>query len=311
MTPRYLEDHGDHLILRPCAEDHLARGALLAFVAAPLALAAAMLGAAIAAGDDGLALAIGWGVGALLGAALAVTGLVTMLGAQRRELRGFVRLDLAERLLERRGRAPEVLRAIAAVAVRRVWSGWRIELVHADQRRTELLRVPRGEGHALAESAEHLADALGVTADVPSSAHAARPLLPRDPRVAAALAYVPIEGAFVAASTWYLMTSRDPFVRFHAKQSLALLGLSAIAAVALLGCCGLPMALLMPRALWPVGLARPLALLLVVRIGVRVVAALRAHRGAVWIMPWLAPLARRWAPPPPASRGRDRRPTAA
>lgn len=293
---RYLEDHGDRLVLSPCVDDALGRGALIAFVLAPLVTASASIAAWIVA-EDGVSFLVGWGIGALAAAVLAVYGMIRMATARSRVARGVVTIDLSERLLERANRTVDVLRGVASVKVRGSrWSGLALELVHDDRRTTPLLRAPRSEGRAIAAAAEHLADALGVDANVPRSARAARPLITREPRLASALCYVPVDGLFVATSLWYLMTSLDPFVRFSAKQSLALFALSLFALPLFIGCCGVPFAAIMPGDLVPAALASSVVVWIGARIAVRTMAAMRAHRGVVWIQPWLAPLARRWAP---------------
>lgn len=294
---RYLEDHGDRIVLRPCAEDALARGGQLAFIAAPLVIVTASVAAWIVADGDGLAFLAGWSTGALVAGILALIGIVKMVGARRGAERGAVRIDLAERIVERPGRPLEVLRGVTVVRVRaRRALRFALELVHDDGHLSELITAPRAQGRALTDAAEHLADALGVSAEAPRSARKARPLVPRDPRIAAALCNVPIDGFFVAACVWFLMTSTDPFVRFHAKQSLALFGLSAITALLMMGCCSAPFALLVPDDFGVSAFVCPLVAFAGARVVVRTVAAMRAHRGIVWIQPWLAPLARRWAP---------------
>ncbi len=292
----FLEDRGDRLVLRPRLEGLLGLPYALAFVVAPAVLAAASLSAWVTAAGDGRAFLVGWALGAALAAALALAGLVGLATARGRRERAAVRLDLAERLLVRDEGSPEVLRGVRGVLVRGARGRWALELTHDDGRGTPLLRAPRGDGRALADAADHLADALGVEAEVPRSAPAARPLLPRRPPVAGALCYAPLDGVLVLASVYYLMGSTDPFVRFSAKQSLIGLAAEGLAALLVIGCCGLPVALVLPPAL---AVAVPLLCLAVVRVGVRTLAAVRAHRGMVWVQPWLAPLSRRWAPPPP------------
>lgn len=297
---RYLEDHGDRLILRPLPEDAIARGAGLAFVVAPLVTAGASAAAWIAAADDGLAFVAGWGAGAIVAAVIASLGIALMAGARSRAARGTTTIDLSERVLERANRSVEVVRAVRAVRVRAVrgpWPSLSLELAHEDGRATPLLRAPRGQGRALAAAAEHLADALGVPTEIPASVSRARPLLPREPKLAAALCYAPIDGLNVMASIFYLMISRDPFVRFGAKQSLLLWGLEVLSMPVVLGCCSMPFATVVPPALAPYALASSLAVWLGARCAVRTRAAMRAHRGVVWIPPWFAPLARRLSPP--------------
>lgn len=295
----YLEERGDRRILAPRLPDIVALPFALAFVVAPAVLLAASLGAWLMAGGDGTAFALGWGIGAAMAAGLAMVGLASLATVGTRRARATVELDLAERLLLRRGRSPEVLRGVRGVAVRRAGFGLSLELWHDDTRVTKLLRAPRGAGRALAAAAERLAEALDADIDVPASVRHARPILPETPHVAAALCYAPFDGVFVVVSLYYLATSSDPLVRFSAKQSLLGFVVEALAALAVLGCCGAPFALVLPDRVAPLGVAFTVLALMLARIFVRTVAAARAHRGRVWIQPWLAPLARRWAPPPP------------
>lgn len=296
---RYLEDHGDRLVVRPCADDALAHGALAAFALAPLVTASASAAAFWVAEDD-VSFLSGWGAGAAAAALLALYGIARMVTARPRARRGVVTIDLSERVLERADRTVEVLRDVAAVRVRRGRLALALELAHGDGRATPLLRAPRSEGRALAEAADHLADALGTEAEVPAAARRARPLIPRDPRLASALCYAPIDGLFVAASLYYMATSRDPFVRFSAKQSLALFALSLLSLPLFVGCCGLPFASIVPRDLVTAAVGSSVILWIGARVAARTMAAMRAHRGIVWIQPWLSPIAR-WLGPPARS----------
>ncbi len=294
---RYLEDHGDRLVLRPEVEDQLASGVRFAFIAAPLVLFAGCVGAFLAA-DDTTSFLVGWGASAAISAPLAAYGLFRMVTAKKRAAAGAVSFDLAERLLVRPGCTPEVLRGVEAVALKPArFSGFLVELVHDDARRTPLFSVPRSRGAEISEAVEHLADALGAPrVEIPRHARRVRSFAVRDSKLAAALCYAPIDGVFVAASLWFLMTSNDPFVRFSAKQSLLQLAFSAFCAFLLLGCCTAPIGILSSIGLATLVSALPLVVLATARILVRVLAATRARRGTVWIMPWLAPISRRWAP---------------
>jgi uncharacterized membrane protein len=303
MRGRYLEDFGDRIVLRPAPDDGLALGALLAFVIAPSVLIAASFGAWLVAGDEGLYFFAGWIAGAFFAAILAIAGLVRMARGNARAKAGEIRIDLSERLLDRNGAAPEVLSGIERVSVRRgggIFGGWRLELDYEDGRRRSILTAPYAQGAALARAAEHLGDALSIDTSIAEAATRARTLAERDPKLAAAIAYTPIDPVLIAVSLWLLMTSLDPFVRFHAKQSLALVMVEALAALLAIGCCGAPIALLMPDGAEIIGVYVALALVLFVRVIVRLLGAYRAKVGAIWIMPWLGPIAARWAPPPPS-----------
>lgn len=297
MHPRYLEDRGEQLIVRASPLDRLTKGAVLAFMAAPLVLVVGSATAAFIATRD-LAFLGGWGASALAASVLALLGMGWMATASRMARR-YVRIDLSERILERPGGAVEVLRGIEAVRVRAgrwPWSSFVLELAHEDGRATPLLRAPRGYGKDLARAAEHLADSLGTDVRIAPSAMQARPIVPRDPRVASALSYMPVDGLSQALALYYLMTAIDPFIRFNAKQSLLMLPLEAFGAVVCAALFSAPLAIAVPDELRAGALACPLIVFAGARAAIRTMAAMRAHRGLVWIQPWLAPISRRWAP---------------
>lgn len=291
MRAGYIRDSGDRLMVGPSVEDALARGTLAAFVLAPAVLLSASTAAWIVADDD-LSFLAGWGVGALTSGAIALAGLWMLATAGRRAARLGVRIDLAERTLARPGHPVEVLRDVEAVDVRAgrwPWSGFTLALVDGDGRATPLFEAPRWQGHELARAAAQLADALDApVAEVAAAARARG--LPRDPRTASALCYLPIDGFAQVLSVFYLMATRDPFVRFNAKQSLLLAALELTTAL-VLGVFGL--LALADRAL---AFACPFIVFAGARVTLRTVAAMRAREGRVWIQPWLAPISRGWAP---------------
>lgn len=292
MRASYVRDSGDRVMVGPAAEDALARGTLAAFVLAPSVLLSASTAAWIVADDD-LSFLAGWGVGALASGAIALAGLWMLSTARTRAARRGVRIDLAERTLARPGHPVEVLRDVEAVDVRAgrwPWSGFTLALVDRDARATPLFEAPRWRGHELAEAAAQLADALDAHAEV-GAAERVRGL-PRDPRTASALCYVPIDGFAQVLSVFYLMTTRDPFVRFNAKQSLLLAALELTAALAV-GAFGL---LALGGRAGVFAAACPFIVFAGARVTLRTVAALRAREGRVWIQPWLAPISRGWAP---------------
>ena len=109
------------------------------------------------------------------------------------------------------------------------------------------------------------------------------------PRLAAALAYA---GWWVTGALLWLVERRDPFVRFHAAQSLVVFG---VAAMAIAGFMGLALVALqfLPSAfsmfLGAAGVTAIAAVLL------WVVAVAQALRGARWRVPVLGRLAERLA----------------
>ena len=109
------------------------------------------------------------------------------------------------------------------------------------------------------------------------------------PRLAAALAYA---GWWVTGALLWLVERRDPFVRFHAAQSLVVFG---VAAVAIAGFIGLALTALqfLPSAFSMfLGAAGVTA---VATVLVWLVAVTQALRGVRWRVPVLGGLAERLA----------------
>ena len=111
------------------------------------------------------------------------------------------------------------------------------------------------------------------------------------PRLAAALAYA---GWWVTGALLWLVERRDPFVRFHAAQSLVVFGVAAVAiaaflALALVALQFLPSAFSM--FLGAAGVTAVAAVLL------WIAAVAQALRGVRWRIPVLGGLAERLAVP--------------
>lgn len=292
----YLRREDDVLVLGAAREDRIARGLLFAFGLAPALMILTWLAIGVLGlGSIGIALAVG-AVLSAIAMGLGVAGLAILL---RAEDRPRVRIDLGERLLHRPGASPEVLREPDAVVLSRRGFGWRLCLD-----RTVLIdRVPYTRGRAIARTARRVAEALEVTADVPRAAEHAPVLLPESANARAALVYAPIDVVIVGLGLYLAMTARDPRARFAARQSLVLLALEATLFGAILVALGAPVLVLadrLPGVLAVGALACPLLALALARVAVRVLASLRARRGVVWVMPWLAPITHRWAPIDPA-----------
>jgi uncharacterized membrane protein len=111
------------------------------------------------------------------------------------------------------------------------------------------------------------------------------------PNVAAGLCYLPVQGIFVVVSIVALVKSRDPVVRFAAKQSLLHLLFATVVGVVVLGASGAAVAVLPDAS----PLRVPAIVLMCVLAGAffvwhvtaYIVACVRAFRGRVWVMPWL------------------------
>jgi len=94
-----------------------------------------------------------------------------------------------------------------------------------------LSRVPPARGAEVAEVARAMADALGVELRVQGGVDRPGPF-GMGPGQVAMLCYLPVQGIYLLASIGVLVAAKDPWLRFHAKQSLLLL------AVELLGFAG-------------------------------------------------------------------------
>lgn len=295
---RYLEADGDRVTVRESARDRLLRGALWLF-GAPWVVAIFGWGAFSLFAERGsiAALAITGGAVAIGGAVPALYGLVAMATANRRARSQRVVIDLGERVIERAGGRAAVFKTPDAVRVARAGVfGWTLRL-EGEQKHVLLRRVPHGSGRALAEAADALAEAIGVAAHVPAAARRAVGLVPHDEDLWAALCYVPLDGVNVAYCAFALLTSNHRRLRFAAKQSLALLAVELFLALCLSGCLGIPLMIAAaPVALEAAAFLCPFVLLAMMRVTVRLIAAVRAYRKTAWVMPWLAPLVRRWAP---------------
>ena len=294
---RYLEVTDEQLVIRASARDLLLRGALLLFgVPWLVAIVGWGLFALLAEPDSPLALAIAWALVAIGCAVPAIIGFGAMATANSRARASQVRIDLGEKILERPGKTPEVFRTPRAVRVRRQLLGWSLEL-QGESNLVLLRRVPHGSGPALAEAAVVLADHLGVEARVPRTARRAVGLIPHDEDLWAALCYAPVDPFPLAYSVFALLSSRNPRVRFAAKQSLVLLGVELFLALCLAGCLGIPLVVAAaPLALEAAAFLCPFFVFAILRVTIRMIAAVRARRGAAWVMPWLSPVVRRWAP---------------
>jgi hypothetical protein len=157
---RYHHHSGERFDLRTPAADPRLHGLLLAFGVGPSFLLGAPVVGFVIGGD--VAFFAAWGLGALLGTALVGAGLLLALGALSTSRDFACRIDLADRVIRRPGRAPELLRTPEAV----IYRGRSIALRHADGRREELLRLwPLHDREAARRAAAALGAALGVPAE--------------------------------------------------------------------------------------------------------------------------------------------------
>jgi uncharacterized membrane protein len=111
------------------------------------------------------------------------------------------------------------------------------------------------------------------------------------PRLAAALAYA---GWWVTGALMWLVERRDPFVRFHAAQSLVVFGVAAIAITAFTGLALVALEFLPSAFSMFLGAAGVTA---VATVLVWIAAVAQALRGVRWRIPVLGGLAERLAVP--------------
>lgn len=158
---------------------------------------------------------------------------------------------------------------------------------------TILGRVPPSRRRELVAVGQWLAQAQGLPLQV-------APIeLGMPAPTAAAFCYMPLQGIWLVVSAAALVFSKDPRVRFAAKQSLAFYLLTGVALVALI----LPvvgLVALLPRDIGP-AVGGALALLVAVPLGllrivVGGVAAWRAYQDRPWVIPGMGWLSRRWLP---------------
>jgi uncharacterized membrane protein len=243
-------------------------------------------------------------------------GLILMLGSGALARRTRVRFDRARRVVRRERDGLEIpWDAVATVRAGPCRGGrfgwWAIELVGqgdavvmsihdrlASQHAADIEATARSLGACLADPGYRRADAIGV--DVPEGASRVD-AMGLTPNTAAMLCYLPIQGIFLVASIYYAITARDrPFVRFAALQSLVQVAASSGVLIVIVVSAGAPIALLDDGPTRVVAIVLLVVLLvgfLVWNLGAHIYAASQAHKGKVWVMPWLRPIVQRWAPP--------------
>lgn len=265
---------------------------LLSLLVLPLAFGVlvAVLGGMVDAPED--VLLVVWLVTVVVSVAY---GLVLLVGAERLARRHLVRFDGARRVVVV-GAAEHPYAGLSVELVRRSALAFsRLELVR-DGAVVATIHDRLGEPHGADAAAlvRHLSGLLGLPAAIPAS-----PAPSVDDRTAAMLCYLPIQGIHLVASLYYLFSARErPFVHFAARQSLAQVAVTLGGLVVSLLGLGLPLALVAggERSL-PVGgvvltvlLVVALSALAIANLVAHGIAAVRAYRGEVWVIPWL----RRW-----------------
>lgn len=197
------------------------------------------------------------------------------------------------------------LSAIAAVRLRKrdgLAQWWTLEALDGSGRAFPLQERLPAMSRDLVPLAHDVAAFLGVPAQVPEEvANGLAGGLAMSESTAAVLCYLPVQGIFLIASVICLVADRRPFVRFAAKQSLLHFASSLVAliVVAVLGV--VPVVLTQHddgplRVMTIVWLAMLLVSFAVWNIGAHVYACVQAAKGRAWVMPWLRPIVKNWAP---------------
>ncbi|MEZ4222115.1 MAG: hypothetical protein R3B13_14365 [Polyangiaceae bacterium] len=264
-----------------------------------LALLGALVGNAFGI-DELFAMAL---FGALGGLSF-VGGLCVALLSPWLSARTRVEIDLASRqIVTRRHASPIPLSSVASVDLKRssrATAFWHIEARRHDGPAVVLLG-PLAQSQL--RDAAALTNWLSQTLAVPgTTADPSPPLfaLGAGDNTAGMLCYLPVQGIFLLASLYYLLTAkRRPFVYFCAVQSLSQFVFSFMLLVAVLVVLGVPVALAegsplqLPLA---VALAAALTLFWFWNFGTHAYACFAAYKQRLWVMPWLRFWVRRFHP---------------
>ncbi|MCB9697578.1 MAG: hypothetical protein H6738_12425 [Alphaproteobacteria bacterium] len=156
-----------------------------------------------------------------------------------------------------------------------------------------LTRLPPTLGSEVGELGRALAADLGVELGVEGGVDRGN-VLGMTPGTLAMLCYLPFQGIFLVVSVPTSFLSKDPLVRFHARQSLVLFAVEVVALIVAVGLM-VGVSLVHTEAGIVVG---GLALLgvLAARLVVRIVACFKAARMQPFVLPGLSPVVARWLP---------------
>lgn len=292
---------GDRLSLGVPRSAGLPIGFLLVFLVTP-AMAALALLMLLAIGPEsvlgGLAVLSVAAAMVLVPGGLGVLRLLlSARGGRRRE----VRIDLGEWLIQHPGQDARPLARPETIRVFSHGLGWRLAM-DGDV----LVRAPYLAGHSLVSAATRLAEAMECELSVDPAARRARVPLTRNPRLLAALAYLPFDPISVPLSLWILATSTHAQARFAARQSLVLELLEGGVATMALAVLAVPLLVLDAPTI--VSLTLMVFLLFgvaLLRTLLRSALSLRAGSGVVTVLFGLGWLLGRWAPrsaSPPVAR---------
>jgi uncharacterized membrane protein len=305
LFPLHASFENGSLVVGVARSHYVKRGLILAFALPPLLFllvlifCGALLGEEI--GDVALVIA------ATLGLIAGIAGMILVALSGSLARRSRVVFDRGRGIVIReRDGASAPLDAIRAVRVRKsdgpLGGGFFIlELARGDGAPLLALneRVQASHGRDLDAFTRFVAETLQVFADVPTTL-ATESWSGPGQNIAAALCYIPVQGIFIGASLYYLITARDrPFVRFAAIQSLLHTTFAIAVLVVLMLVLGVPTALVDDGPLrvgLAIGLGLGLTLFWIGNLTIHIYATIQAWRGRAWVMPWLRFATRRWVP---------------
>lgn len=306
------------------------RGAVVGLLVPALLLLLVVLVALldfIEVGAPSVLTAIAAGAGGLLSGIFVLWGAVHIIRAGARSEASLVELDLQAGTITSAAEGTHPIAAVTALELHqpRVWQKWHAIsacLSHGPvEDHGDPYRAPADERVVLlgninelevGKANELMGTLSGHLGDIPivdkssgllgggGSAAVPGDTKARIGRLGHALAYLPVQGIFLIASVVLLVARRnDPVAQFHARQSLALLPLE-IAAL-LLGIVVTVPFMLIPKDPSPLTMIPMLLVLLPIalgRLGLRLYAGWRAHKGECWVIPGIGWLSRRWLPEP-------------
>lgn len=159
-------------------------------------------------------------------------------------------------------------------------------------------RLPPTRARLIEGLARYVSEAIDAPVDIAGVEY----LIASSFGLSAAACYFPIQGIWLIASIISLIFSKDPKVRFAAKQSLAFYLLSGLLVV-LWGATIGGFAVIISEATRQREIAAVFAIVLIVvpalaRIILGVMATFKAYFGKVWVIPGMGWIVRRWLPAP-------------
>lgn len=242
-----------------------------------------------------------------------LAGVITLVRAPGKSEASTVRVDLGRRVLERGGQSvslsefsslelvqPSKVLKWRSIRACRPASSEQSDNPYASSSRAEpmvlLENIEPLQGEAAGALLRYLGERMELQVRAaPGMDKSALGGLGGSSNHAAMLCYLPVQGIWLIASLGMLVFSKEPLVRFHAKQSL-LMGAAHIGlAIAMVAGGAIGFEVLGSDAVGAVLMLLPL-LPMMLLIVLRFVGAYKGHKGAWWVCPGLGWLTRRWIP---------------